>query len=151
MELGGSEPLSSLLSLPESPKLDVNKKIAISKILNQKYLNKKSGRIIFHKKSSQTQQLLATGKYGCTEVRVYPAECSEQLGRDPSKLGAPDPLFCRGFLGSGHFGTRPCQSPSRFGIRLHFLRPHFPSPKINFIGINLDLISTATGRPLSLR
>ena len=26
---------------------------------------------------------LATGKYGCTEVRVYPAECSEQLGRDP--------------------------------------------------------------------
>ena len=26
------------------------------------------------------------------------------------------------------FGTRPSQSPSRFGIRLHFLRPHFPSP-----------------------
>ena len=26
---------------------------------------------------------LATGKYGCTEVRVYPAECGEQLGRDP--------------------------------------------------------------------
>ena len=47
VELGGSEPLSSLLSLPApvcvaSPfsQLDVNKKIAISKILNQKYLNK---------------------------------------------------------------------------------------------------------------
>ena len=26
---------------------------------------------------------LATGKYGCIEVRVYPAECGEQLGRDP--------------------------------------------------------------------
>ena len=31
-------------------------------------------------------------------------------------------------LGREHFGTRPCQSPSRFGIRLHFVRPHFPSP-----------------------
>ena len=29
------------------------------------------------------RQELATGKYGCTEVRVYPAECGEQLGRDP--------------------------------------------------------------------
>ena len=26
---------------------------------------------------------LATGKYGCREVRVHPAECGEQLGRDP--------------------------------------------------------------------
>ena len=26
---------------------------------------------------------LATGKYGCTEVRVYPTECGEQLGTDP--------------------------------------------------------------------
>ena len=39
------------------------------------------------------------------------------------------PLFCRVFLGREHFGTRSCQSPSRFGIRLHFLHPHFPSPK----------------------
>ena len=28
---------------------------------------------------------LATGKYECREVRVYPTECCEQLGRDPSK------------------------------------------------------------------
>ena len=36
------------------------------------------------------------------------------------KLGAPNPFFSRVFLGREHFGTRPCQSPSRFGIRLHF-------------------------------
>ena len=42
--------VSALSSCP--PKLDVNKKLAISKIQNQKYLNKKnSGRIIFQKKS----------------------------------------------------------------------------------------------------
>ena len=65
---------------------------------------------------------LATGKYGCTEVRVYPTECGEQLGSSKS-------LVLKSFsLGREHFGTRPCQSPSRFGIRLHFLRPHFPSP-----------------------
>ena len=29
---------------------------------------------------------LATGKYGCRKVRVYPTECGEQLGRDPKKI-----------------------------------------------------------------
>ena len=72
---------------------------------------------------------LATGKYGCTEVRVHPAECGEQLGTDPSKIGSSKSLVLKSFLGREHFGTLPCQSPSRFGIRLHFLRPHFPSPK----------------------
>ena len=43
-------------------------------------------------KGSETQSL-ATGKYGCTEVRVYPAECGEQLGKDPSKIGSSNPLF----------------------------------------------------------
>ena len=43
----------------KSPKLDVNKKIAISKILNQKYLNKNILAELFSKKmSSQTQQLI---------------------------------------------------------------------------------------------
>ena len=37
--------------------------------------------------------VLVTGKYGCRQVRVYPAECSEQLGSDPSKMGVPNPLF----------------------------------------------------------
>ena len=50
VELGGSEPLPSLLSLPESPKLDVNKKIAISKNLRQKYLKQKILAELFSKK-----------------------------------------------------------------------------------------------------
>ena len=33
-------------------------------------------------------QVLATGKYVCRKVRAYPAECSQQLGRDPSKNGS---------------------------------------------------------------
>ena len=40
---------------------------------------------------------LATGKYGCTEVRVYPAECGEQLGRDPSKIGSSKSLVLKSF------------------------------------------------------
>ena len=79
-----------------------------------------------------SSQPLATGKYRCTEVQVYPAECGEQLGRDPSEIGSSKSLvkglFSRGLGGREHFGTRPCQSPSRFGIRLHFLRP-LPLPK----------------------
>ena len=63
-------------------------------------------------------------RYGC-----IPRSAANTLGEIPQKLGAPNPLFSRVFLGKEHFGTRPCQSPSRFGIRLHFLRPHFPSPK----------------------
>ena len=39
----------------------------------------------------------ATGKYGCTEVRVYPAECGEQLGRDPSKIGNSKSLVFKSF------------------------------------------------------
>ena len=36
---------------------------------------------------------LATGKCGCAEVRVYPAECGEQLGRVPSKIGSSKSLL----------------------------------------------------------
>ena len=64
-------------------------------------------------------------RYGC-----IPRSAANNLGQIPQKMGAPNPLFWRVFLGREHFGTRPCQSPSRFGICLHFLRPHFPSPKI---------------------
>ena len=78
------------------------------------------------------KSILAKGKYGCTEVRVYPAECGEQLGRDPSKTGSSKSPVSRVFLGREHFGTRPCQSPSRFGIRLHFkfYAPTSPPPTI---------------------
>ena len=74
--------------------------------------------------------LLATGKYGCTEVQVYPVECGQQLGRDPSNFGSSKSLVLKSFfLGREHIGTRPCQSPSHFGIRLDFLGLHFPSPR----------------------
>ena len=135
-------------------------------------------------------QKLATGKYGCRKVQVYPAECAEQLGRDPSKNGSSKSLVLEIFSGEGtrkafqpefgayrglarvlkspsnpqaaekrrkswkrallfsapnsgmhqtlvqkrseeHFGTRPFQSPSPSGIRLYFVRPHFPSPEKN--------------------
>ena len=44
---------------------------------------------------------LAKGKYGCTEVRVYPTECGEQLGTDPSKIGSSKSLVLKGFSGEG--------------------------------------------------
>ena len=44
------------------------------------------------------------------------------------KIGSSKSLALKSFSGREHFGTRPCQSPSHFGIRLHFLCPHFPSP-----------------------
>ena len=62
-------------------------------------------------------------RYGC-----IPRSAANSLGEIPQKSGAPNPLFSSVLLCREHFGTRPCQSPSRFGIRLHFLRPHFPSP-----------------------
>ena len=43
----------------------------------------------------------ATGKYGCTKVRVYPAECDKQLGRDPSKNGSSKSLVLKSFSGEG--------------------------------------------------
>ena len=46
-------------------------------------------------------QNLATGKYGCTEVRVYPTECGEQLGTDPSKIGSSKSLVLKSFSGEG--------------------------------------------------
>ena len=69
------------------------------------------------------------GRAKSAQVRVYPAECGKQLGRDPSKNGSSTSLVLRVFLGREHFGTRPFQSPSLSGIRLYFVRPHFPSPK----------------------
>ena len=44
---------------------------------------------------------LVTGKYGCTEVRVYPAECGEQLGTDPSKIGSSKSLVLKSFSEEG--------------------------------------------------
>ena len=72
-------------------------------------------------------------RYGC-----IPRSAANNLGEIPQKLGAPNPLFRRVFfLGRERFGTRPCQSPSHFGIRLYFLRPHFPSPNFRSLFGNL--------------
>ena len=43
----------------------------------------------------------ATGKYGRTEVQVYPEKCGEQLGRDPSTLGSSESLVLKDFWGGG--------------------------------------------------
>ena len=77
--------------------------------------------------------MLVTGKYGCTEVLVYPAECGAQLGRDPWKIGSSKSLVFKNFSEEGTLWDSSCQSPSRFGMRLHFSHPHFPSPKHELI------------------
>ena len=60
-------------------------------------------------------------RYGC-----IPRSAANNLGQIPRKLGALQiPCFEGFFCGTERFH---CQSPSHFGIRLHFLRPHFPSP-----------------------
>ena len=41
------------------------------------------------------------GKYGCAKVRVYPVECGEQLGRDPSKIGSSKSLVLKSSSGEG--------------------------------------------------
>ena len=72
--------------------------------------------------------------FGQGEVRVYKGTgVSRGVRRTTWERSLKNwelqtPCFEEFFLGREHFGTRPCQSPSRFGIRLHFLRPHFPSP-----------------------
>ena len=44
---------------------------------------------------------LAMGKYGCRQVQVYPAECGEQLGRDPpqNENSNSKSLILKSFLG----------------------------------------------------
>ena len=50
---------------------------------------------------SSIECILATGKYGCRKVQVYPAECGEQLGRDSSKYGSSTSLVLKSFAGEG--------------------------------------------------
>ena len=38
---------------------------------------------------------------GCRKVRVHPAECGEQLGRNPSKNGSSKSLVLKSFSGEG--------------------------------------------------
>ena len=53
-------------------------------------------------------------------------------GEIPRKMGVPNPLFRIVFLGREYFakfGTRPCQTPLRFGILLYFLHTTSPLKK----------------------
>ena len=75
-------------------------------------------------------RFLVTGKYGCTEVRVYPAECGEQLGTDPSKIGSSKSLVLKSFSGEGTLWDSSLPPPSHFGIRLHFYAPTSPPSKV---------------------
>ena len=74
---------------------------------------------------------LATRQYACREVRMYPTECGQQLGRDPSRNWSFKSLVLKSFLGREHFGTRPCWSPSPFGIVL--FTPPLPLPQLQRI------------------
>ena len=66
--------------------------------------------------------LLASGKNGCTEVRV--AECGEQFGRDPSKSGSSESLVLKGFLWGGNTsGLIPASLPHTLGYACTFTSP----------------------------
>ena len=49
-----------------------------------------------------------TGKYGCREVRVYPAECGDQLGRSLQNWELQISCFEEFFGWRERFGSRPC-------------------------------------------
>ena len=68
---------------------------------------------------------LATGKYGCRKVRVYPTECSEQLGRDPSKIGSSKSLVLKSFSGEG---TLWDSHPDSLGYPCTLYAPTSPLP-----------------------
>ena len=73
--------------------------------------------------------ILAEGKYGCHQVQVYPAECGEQLGRDPSKIGSSKSLVLKSFSGEGNaLGLVPSSHPHSLGYACTLYAPHFPFP-----------------------
>ena len=70
---------------------------------------------------------LATGKYGCRKVRVYPAECGEQLGRDLSKNGSSKSLVLKIFFWGGHaLGFVPSNHPHSLGCACTLYGPTSP-------------------------
>ena len=79
----------------------------------------------FFDRNSHQDLVLATGKYGCIEVRVYPAECGEQLGRDPSKIGSSESLVLRSLCGER---THWDSLPHTLGYACTSYAPTSPSP-----------------------
>ena len=75
---------------------------------------------------------LATRKDGCTEVRVYTAECGEQLGRDLSKNGSSKSLIFEEFFffwGGNTLGLVPASLPHTLGYACTFYTPTTPPPR----------------------
>ena len=82
---------------------------------------------------ARNRKKMATGKYGCREVRVYPTECGEQLGRDPSKNGKSKSLVLKGFFWGGNtLGLVPSCRPHSLGYACTFYAPTSPPLKKSF-------------------
>ena len=71
---------------------------------------------------------LATGKWGCTEIRVYPTECGKQFGRVPSKIGSTSLVLKSFWVERNVFGTRPASLPRTLGYACTFYAPTSPPP-----------------------
>ena len=102
------------------------------KSLRARNRKKKSQNVFFGgsaKKSPKTPEkvkqywksLLATGKYRCREVRVYPAECDEQLGRG---------YFEESLAGENVLGLVPASLPHTLAYACAFYAPTSPPPSL---------------------
>ena len=82
---------------------------------------------------TETEKNWSRGSTGAQRYGRIPRIAAHNLGEMPQNLGAPKSLvFNIVSLGRDHFGTRPCQSPSHFGIRLcTFYAPTSPPPQKN--------------------
>ena len=102
-------------------------------ILKFRWLKSKRNRSELLLRCLETEFLLEfVGNGGSTGVERYwciPRSAANNLGEIPQKWELEIPCFKGGFPGEEDFGTRHFLSPSLSGIRLYFVRPHFPSPK----------------------
>ena len=80
--------------------------------------------------------LLGQGKYGCRKVRVYPTECGQQVGRDPSKNGNSKSLVLKTlFIGGNTLGLVPSSLPHTLGYACTLYAPSSPHPVFVFDAI----------------
>ena len=84
--------------------------------------------------SLSERSYLATGKYGCREVRVYPTECGEQLERDPSKK-LQIPCFKEFFWGGNTSGLVPSCRPHSLGYAFTLYAPT-SEPRLGHFGVS---------------
>ena len=82
------------------------------------------------KRSELGQQ--AVGKYGRTVVRVYPAECGEQLGRGPLKIGSSKSLVLKSFWVERTFWDSSLPVSFTHWDTPALLTPPLPLPQVKF-------------------